>query len=459
MRAQRYLHLLLLLAAVTMALLLYLKPRRTEDEILRPAGPLRAGGGAAVLALERIGVGDTLRVVRDGGMWYLRSPIDDLASTRMVKELLRSLEDLDAIRYLDTDSLERYGLDPPRVRMTLELYGGQRTEVLAGAYAPTSGGAYLTWPGLDGVALATPQVMTRFMESDLFQWREREMLPPVRAAIDSVWIRWPDHSARLRRHDHEVWTILEPAGRVADGLSCERTVAAFWRFPYGEFIDDPAVARQAHLDDAPLATWIVFRAGRADTLLIGPRAIENQMVVQLKGRSPGLIRDELFHFLTGGIEALEARRLLWAEPHQVVSLVLTDETGGVLFHREGRAWHSRPLTAPDFDLLAAGLAPDTRGGASRPASDPALSGDLANLLDLQAIRWLASWEEEADPSDFPLSIHLWDLGQEHQWAGFAPSADEGYWVAVSSRHPDRPMEIPADPAERWTLRMARARAR
>ncbi len=457
MRAQRLFHLLLLLAAVTLVIFLFLQPRKAKEEAVRPAGPLRPGGGAAVLALERIGVGDTLRVVRDEGMWFLRSPIDDLASTRMIKELLRSLENLDPIRYLETDSLARYGLDPPRVRMTLDLYGGQRTEVLAGAYAPTSGGAYLTWPGLGGVVLATPQVMTRFMESDLFQWREREILPPVRAAIDSLWIQWPDHSARLRRHDHEVWTILEPARRDADGLSCERTVAAFWRFPYSEFIDDPAIARQAHLEDAPLATWIVFRAGRADTLLIGPRAIENQMVVQLKGRSPGLIRDELFLFMTGGIEALEARRALWAEPHQVVSLVLADESGGVLFHREGRAWYSRLLTAPDFDLLAAGLAPDGATGASHPAADPSLGGDLTNLLDLQTLRWLPALDDEVDPNGFPLSIHLWDLGQEHQWAAFAPSTEDGYWGVVSSRHPRRPMEIPAAVAEHWLRRLDRTR--
>lgn len=458
MPRQRTFHLVLVLAALGLLLLIFYPRHPREDAPPEIAPPLPRGGGARVVAIEKVTATDTLRLIRAEGMWHLREPIRDLGSLRMVRELLRATEELEVVRFIRAESLGVFGLDPPRVRLRLMRHGGEVVEILTGTRAPTSGGAYVTWEGVPGVVLTTPQFITRFMDVGLFEWREREMLPPSRAGIDSVWVAWDGGRARLARLAHEEWLFLEPAGLDADGLACERTVAAFWRFPFTRFLDDPAEAARAGLDP-PRATWWVFRADRCDTLYIGDRVSDEEMAVQLAGRSPGLIRDDLFVLLTGGARALEARRLFWAEPHAVVALALIGPGGGAYLEREGGDWYARALTQPEIDSLRAGVRPRTARNERVPWRDPSLAGDLINLLSMQSPGWLDSLRAPARVEAFPLQIHLWDRAGALEWAGVRDPQRSQTPAAVGHRHPRQPLEVPPDLYQRWTLRRERVRER
>jgi len=454
MRGQRIVHLLLGLAVVLL-LVIILYPSEREPQVPAAIGaPLARGAGAAVIAIERVSARDTLRLVRDGGQWYLRAPLEDLGSLRMARELLRALEELTILRFIPTDSLAAYGLAPPRTRLRLLSHGGETLEVSVGGYAPASGAGYLTWDGVPGVVLTTPRFMARFLEVDLFEWREREILPPTRAAIDSVWIEWPAETARLRRLDREEWVFLEPAGVDADGLSCERTVAAFWRFSFTRFLDDPVEARAAGLDP-PQATWKIYRAGRCDTLRMGTRHGDGEMVMQLAGRVPGLVRDDLYTNLTGGIQALEARRLLWVAPHAVRTLVLMGEGVGACLVQRGANWYARALTAQEQEAVLAGGPLDAAADSLAIHRDASLAGDLINLLSLQAPRWLDPLATPATAADFPLQIHIWDPAGRHHWAGLARPGEGTAAAAVGARHPRRPLELPRELYTRWAARRDR----
>ncbi len=458
MARPRALHLVLVLAALGLLLLIVYPrgPREDAPPIITP--PLPRGGGAAVVAIEKVTAGDTLRLVRAEGQWHLREPIQDLGSLRMVRELLRATEELEVVRFIRADTLGVFGLDPPRARLRLMTHGGDVVEILTGTRAPTSGGAYVTWDGVPGVVLTTPQFITRFMDVGLFEWREREILPPSRAGIDSVWVAGKDEFARLARLAHEEWVFLEPAGLDADGLACERTVAAFWRFPITRFLDDPEEAARAGLDP-PRATWWIFRGDRCDTLYIGNRISDEEMAVQLAGRSPALIRDDLFDLLTGGVRALEARRLFWTEPHAVVAMALLGPGTGAYLEREGGDWYARSLTEREVEVLREGERPRTARNERSVWRDPPLSGDLINLLSMQSPGWLDTLSTPAQPEAFPLQLYLWDRADSLEWAGVRNPQESTVPAAVGHRHPRRLLEVPPDLYQRWSLRRDRITGR
>lgn len=458
---------LLLLAALLLTVLVRTwHGGRSEPEERGPQF-LAPGEEAAVTAIELQQGRQRLRIERSGEEWRLVSPLEDLAGSRMVGELLRALSSLEVLRRIESDSLARFGLAPPRARLVLERGEEERRELWIGASSPASGQVYAAWPGLEGIAILPRFLVERFFGSELFHWREREILPPARAAIDSVRIERDGEVVRARRRAQDDWIILEPPGREADPLSFERTVAVFWRFSYTEFFDQPGAASDLGLT-SPRATWIVHRGGRCDTLRIG-RPLEGQgLAVQVAGRPPGRIRDDLYAFLTGGLAALEVRRPLKGDARRIDRLVIAGPEGGLALARRGEVWVESPLAAARLAACEAGEPPLLAADEGERVTDPAIDQDLRNLFEMSGASWASPLAAEPAARDYELRIHLWSDAGEHSWVFFAPDADcarrlsgereEGFrGLAVGSRFPRRPLCLGSDTVWRWQLRLGQSR--
>jgi len=451
---------LMLLAAILLVVVVrsYRLQRAREGDAL--ASFLARGAGTRVTAIELERPGEQIRVTADAGQWRLEAPLADLASRRMVGECLRALESLDVLRLLPDAELAPFELDPPRVRMTLTLRNGEQRAIRLGATAPASGQIYAHWDGLAGVAIIPRFIAHQFFLNDLFFWREREILPSVRAPIDSVWVDAGGPRIRAQRHRLESWSFLAPRDREADGVALERTVAGFWRFQYNAFFDDPAQWPFLGLDP-PLARWIVFRGGRIDTLRIGRRLDNGAMAVQLAGRPPGRMRDDLFEFFTGGLAALEVRRFLRPDSVGIVRLLVTDGERGRCWARTAQ-WLTGPAPAESLGVWEAGRLPWRETSALLPARDPAIEQEIANLFVLAGERWAEPLAAPAAADHYDLRIHLWDRDGQHAWIYFTPTPAGGapeeaaYGTAVGTRFPRRPMTVAAESLERWRRRLRAA---
>ncbi|MBD3235177.1 MAG: DUF4340 domain-containing protein [Candidatus Eisenbacteria bacterium] len=455
---------LLILVAVLL-LVLWIRTLRQGDA--EPAGeawraPLRKGEGASVTALRLLRDPQLLALRRDGGAWWLVEPLEDLASVRMVRELFRALENLEIRRRLPGDDLARYGLDPPRAVLRLQLRDGSTRTLRIGDAAPASGDTYATWSHLPGVALIPRFVVARFFQSELLSWRETEMLPPASAGVDSVWVILPDARIRIERQQPDVWRFLAPADREADGIDCERAVAAFWRFPFQRFIDDPQ-ERQAIARATPRARWIVFRGDRRDTLRIVRRVQGTQMIVQHTARAPGLADGRLFDLLTGGVEALEVRRLLRGTSAQIEQLLVVGMEGHRHYWRAAGGWQTGRLSSEALAAADAGRPPPADARRPDGRAPGTFESELRNLFWLEGEAWLPARDTSARPSAYPLRIHLWDAAGTHRWAFFRPEAgrslagmqgDVFAGVGLGSRSPRRPLRLRSDLVGRWALRAA-----
>lgn len=455
--------LLLAMAAVLVGVLIVTQSdqERPEDPV---SPPLRTGEGAQVVALHATNGPDRVELERVAGTWYLRAPVADLASTRMIRELFRTLENTQIRRVIELGDPARFGLAEPAQSMTLVMRDGREISWSLGDTAPASGEVYMRWTGLAGVALVAPYMRTRFFEADLMLWRERDMLPPARQEIDSVRVILRDGTEiRMKRHAREEWSFLNQPQSEADGLECERAAAAFWRFPFTAFLDDPREWPPLELDP-PHATWIIHRGEKVDTLFFGTRVNEEHMAARLAGRAPGLVRNDLYDRLTGGLPYLEMRHLLGGRPKRQLVLLLTDDEGGYCYARWGTGWHARALNERELAAAIAGTCPDTTSGDWEPARDPALAGDIENLYQLKGDGWVLPPEPLAAEAYRSLRMHLWDYDGTHRYAYFQATEDarngdpESFaGRALGSRLPKRPMFVHSVTIERWRGRLLRSR--
>lgn len=452
---------LLLVTAILLAIVLVrLAPRRAEPaskDQWQP--PLRPGEAAAVTVIELARDPNPLRLARENGRWRITEPVVDLGSARMVGELFRALETLEIVRHIDSDSLSRYGLDPPWAVLTLQLRDGRKISMRVGDTAPASGDTYATWDGLTGIALVPRFIIARFFESDLMSWRETEMLPAASAAIDSVTVLWPTEKARLARLGQDEWRMIWPPGRDADGVACERAVAAFWRFQFTRFFDDPLTWPELGLDH-PAATWIVYRGGQIDTLVIGRLLEAGSMAVRDNHRPPAAAPATVRDLLTGGVGALELRAFVRGRAEDVTAVLACSDGSATVLFRSGATWRAGKPSSEAIARAEAGSFPDTTSLAAVGPAGAQFDSDLHNLFALRGDAWLAPASSDTRAEDFPLRIYVWTSDGARQWAFFRPEAGAGERgpmreTGVSSRYPRRPMLVTSATLDRWRIRANR----
>jgi hypothetical protein len=442
--------LLILIGVAILVVLIRSRPGTRPETAVAP--PLARGEGASTVAVTFTRPSERWVLELAHDRWWIREPIRDLASERMVREMLRGLEELEVRRRIETDSLGRYGLKPPALTLALRRADGTTRVFRLGGTAPASGDAYAAWDTLHGVAIIPHFVVARFFEPGLFAWREKELLAPMAHTIDSVWVAAGGELLRLRRIGTEKWAFLVPRDREADAIACERTVAGFSRFQFGGFIDDPALWSGLGLDP-PRAVWTVFRGGRADTVAVGDRIDPQTMILRVAGRPPGRAPAELYDFLTGGLAILEERRLVRGNAASLAYLLLAGPGGTRLYARAAAGWRVAEIAPAALERIESGALADTTGLVWRDPGDATLTGDAADLFELRGEGWLAPATRPPARGDYPLRIHLWGRDRAHEWAFFAPEAAGATRArAVGSRFPLRPMKVRWDGLPRWVRR-------
>ncbi len=443
----RLLQIILVIAALAIATWLVLDREPVVESGKSVASPLPAGWSARIVEIERIGPAGDFTLRRRDGNWFMENPVEDLASKTMVRELLRSLEKITPERILAESNLSDFGLEPPQTRILLRTYSDQEIELRIGWQAPVSEGVYIQWTGMETVGLISPRSVLQYSDSLIspaYKWRELELLPPHNSAIDSIHVRWPHESMHLTRLGQEHWAITEPAGKVAEDLSCERTVAGFWRFRFNRFFTE----KEATLDlglDQPAARWIIYRGGLVDTLDIGRKISDTLMAVRLQGRFAGEVRADLYDFLTDGIHKFEICHLFEGESGDVEQFAVTYGEKGRVYRKFAGKWKSRELAVQEFVNAAVGTPPEEESALWAEVVDPTINGDLQNLFWHKGDRWLTELPGKDKFAELHYTVHLWDKAKNHQWAYISgdPTLDITSFScqALGSRFPQKSIEF------------------
>lgn len=114
----------------------------------------------------RSAVAGEIVLARRDGRFYLEEPVEDLASADLVERLLADVSTLRAQRFLDRETAEDVGLDPPRAVIEAELEGGDTVRIELGA--PVPGAGETAAPGAAG-AVGTAGAVYAQVEGQRFE--------------------------------------------------------------------------------------------------------------------------------------------------------------------------------------------------------------------------------------------------------------------------------------------------
>jgi len=225
--------------------------------------------GLRELIYERDGVAVHLER-RDDDMWYITQPIQEKADPVATPTFLNGFTRREAMRFAAAPDDGSYGLNPPRVRITLKTGDDQAPSVFAlGAPTPEGDGCY----GLQDtgeivvVGQNDADILLNMGLTDFRQRRLVAFLPDAAVRIDltiddiAYVFEKPTQSWRIRTPEDKVWDRQSDMRALIDAISAIEAgkVEAEQRpadlAPYG--LDDPTVVLTVTVQeedaDAPVA--------------------------------------------------------------------------------------------------------------------------------------------------------------------------------------------------------------
>src|SRR5713101_8417478 len=273
-----------------------------------------------------------IAVVREGGRWTIRKPKPMEADATAVGEFLRTLMLAQVSRVVDetgTD-LKAYGLDTPRLSVSLRLGSGTQT-VRVGDAGPLSATLYAKRDDSPKVLLTTLAGRDLLAKS-IQEFRRKRVLPFDRLRVTRLKIAGPQETVVLYREgqgEKAVWKIKAPVETAADQPEVKSLLFALEDLKALGFVDDSKerAAKRATLGK-PLATITLYEGetDRTVALFLDPR--DNTAAY-----AESTVREPLYQVaraaakdLAKGLFDLRAKQFIAAEPDQVKTLVI--KTGG-----------------------------------------------------------------------------------------------------------------------------------
>ena len=159
--------------------------------------------------------GDVTTLKKEGAGWKIEKPVQVSADASEVSGVTSNLATLDLTRVIDEKpaSLEAFGLDKPRLRLTFTAAGKPRT-LLLGAKTATGGDTYAKLDDAPRV-FTVPSWLEQSLDRTTFQLRNKAIVSVDREAVDHVAIIGAPGTIELKKDGSE-WRLVQPLQGRAD---------------------------------------------------------------------------------------------------------------------------------------------------------------------------------------------------------------------------------------------------
>lgn len=267
--------LILIVAAAIMALLWFV----AGDDEGTPAEPLFGGidaGEVRRLAIRR----DDIEIVlaRHGDRWRMTGPVEAAGNPERIEKTLDAFLPLTAQAGGIVDaSPERYGLDSPRVRLTIETAGGKSRSIAIGQSVPLS--EVVAARRGEGPLFVIPEEAARLVDAPPIQWVERRLVRMEPEAARRIGVRAEGaeggYYELIRREGrwmldtgrHEWRASAEATGELLDELTGAEAV---------DIVVDPPPSAVLGFDDPRVTVEVTDEAGEHAQLILGKNAPDRE---------------------------------------------------------------------------------------------------------------------------------------------------------------------------------------
>jgi hypothetical protein len=191
---------------------------------------------------EVLAKGGLVRFGRSPHGWMIQQPIETRADRYAIQQLLVEtlLATSEATVELEVtpESLAKYGLDPPQVRVALDLRDGHRAELRVGHKNEFDGRYYAQNPVLPTLGLVDARVL-KGTEKDLYALRDKRLLTFDREQVSALSVqRDAQVLYRLEKRPDQSWLTRAQTEAVADPFEVGRLLDGVRDLRAKAFVDD-----------------------------------------------------------------------------------------------------------------------------------------------------------------------------------------------------------------------------
>jgi hypothetical protein len=358
--------------------------------------------------------GDVTTLKKDGAGWKIEAPVQVPADASEVSGVTSNLASLDLTRVIDEKpaSLEPFGLDKPRLRLTFTATGAPRTLVL-GAKTATGGDTYAMLEGATRV-FTVPSWLEQSLDRTTFQLRNKAIVTVDREAIDHLAIIGAPGTIELKKDGSE-WRLVQPLQARADSAEVGSLLT---RLSSGQMqaivADQPATLDVYGLQ--PARTTVTATGGGKTLAQLFVGSASGDTAVHMRDASRPLVftvEKTLADDLQRGPGAYRAKDIFAFRPFNLSTLVVT-----------------RGDTSRTFEKKKSGTGADaTDTWAQTAPADPGVKAatidDIASRLS--TIR-AEAWSDEPKASTPVLSVVATYDGGKVERVAIVQAADQMFAV-------------------------------
>ncbi|MFH1570615.1 MAG: DUF4340 domain-containing protein [Gemmatimonadota bacterium] len=168
----------------------------------------------------------TVVVEKTPDRWEVRAPAAVAADQDAVERYLRSLRETEVERVIEDSAAmageparrARYGLEPPRLEVLVELADGPQDTVALGADTPTAQYTYGRRSGPNPEIFAVRAWRFDNLDKGLFDLRDRRVLAFEREAVQEIRLErsWEEAPVVIARQPGGGWRLTSPVAAAAD---------------------------------------------------------------------------------------------------------------------------------------------------------------------------------------------------------------------------------------------------
>ncbi len=284
----------------------------------------------------------------DSGAWELNVPLAAPAESDSLKELLRAVEQTEALSFVDSlpdTGLKAFGLDSPALTLSLSGQKGEIERRLFFGSKDPGGNYYARRQGMENVYVLPAALVERLL-LDPARLRDRALVHAVRERIDSLALARPGEAPVAARKDSAgVWSLLVPERSRADGSQVDGLLWDLKDLRARQFAD-PLPARLAAAFQQPLLTASVAAAGAVTRLEFARASAADSLVwVRVTGL-PGVaaVDSSVLGRLDPGGRDLRYRKIFEFDTGTVNRVSLEYPDHKLEVEKKGDTWQ---LTAPE----------------------------------------------------------------------------------------------------------------